>query len=85
MQDQGLSRDFASFKSVDVFVATLKILLRCNWKPFDIQGGYTALIYSAMYGHSECVRLLVESGANKEAKTDVRIAYSVSFQAFTFS
>ncbi len=36
------------------------------------QDGSTALICAARYGHTECVRLLAESGADKEAKTIVR-------------
>ena len=36
------------------------------------QNGYTALIFSAQGGHLECVRLLLESGANKNAVCNVR-------------
>lgn len=36
------------------------------------QDGLTSLLYSVENGHTECVRLLVESGADKEAKNDVR-------------
>jgi ankyrin repeat protein len=36
------------------------------------QGGSTALICAAAEGHIECVRLLVESGANKDVKNKVR-------------
>jgi hypothetical protein len=38
----------------------------------ELQGdGYTALIYAAERGRAECVRLLIDAGADKEAKTDV--------------
>ncbi len=40
----------------------------------QIQGGYTALLRAAENGHIDCVRLLIERGANKEAKTSVRCA-----------
>ena len=36
------------------------------------QLGMTALIIAANYGHTECVRMLVEAGADTNAKTDVR-------------
>ncbi len=36
------------------------------------QLGMTALIIAANCGHTECVRLLVEAGADANAKTDVR-------------
>ncbi len=36
------------------------------------QNGYTALMRAAREGHTECVRLLLESGADTEAKTQVR-------------
>jgi len=31
--------------------------------------GFTALIWAAAYGHSRIVRLLIQSGANRDAKT----------------
>jgi ankyrin repeat protein len=36
------------------------------------QFGDTALICAAAYGHTACVRLLAEAGADKEAKSVVR-------------
>jgi ankyrin repeat protein len=36
------------------------------------RGGWTALIRAAMHGHADCVRLLLDAGADKEAKNDVR-------------
>ncbi len=36
------------------------------------QGGFTALLRAASNGHTDCVRLLIERGADKEAKTSVR-------------
>ena len=36
------------------------------------QTGGTALISAAEKGHTECVRLLVESGADKDAADNVR-------------
>jgi hypothetical protein len=37
------------------------------------QGGWTALIRAARFGHTDCVRLLLDAGADKEAKDHVRI------------
>ncbi len=39
---------------------------------FQKQDGNTALIYAALNGHSDFVRLLVDGGADKEAKCTVR-------------
>jgi hypothetical protein len=38
-----------------------------------VQDGLTALIGSAMLGHVKCVRLLLDIGANMEAKDKVRV------------
>ncbi len=38
-----------------------------------VQDGATALIVAAANGYMECVRLLVESGANMEATTKVHV------------
>ena len=37
-----------------------------------IQGGDTALVWAAANGHSDCVRLLVEAGANMNIIGHVR-------------
>jgi ankyrin repeat protein len=39
---------------------------------FDLQDGWTALMYAAQDGRAECVRLLINAGADKEAKDNVR-------------
>ncbi len=36
------------------------------------QNGYTALIRAAANGHVDCVRVLLEGGANMEARDHVR-------------
>ncbi len=45
------------------------------------QFGYTSLIHAAEGGFTECVRMLLDAGANKEAVSDVRVA-SVCFELF---
>jgi ankyrin repeat protein len=45
----------------------------------SLQGGATALIIAASNGHMDCVRLLVESGANTEAKTKVQTEPTLHF------
>jgi hypothetical protein len=40
---------------------------------FFSQSGNTALIWAAVYGRAECVRLLIDAGADKEVKDVVRI------------
>ena len=37
-----------------------------------LQGGLTALMCAAEDGHTDCVRLLLRAGADKEAKSNVR-------------
>ncbi len=36
------------------------------------QGGFTALIYTATFGHADCARLLLDAGADKNANAIVR-------------
>ncbi len=38
---------------------------------FDSQGGFTALIFAADVGNAACLRLLIDAGADKEAKNKV--------------
>jgi hypothetical protein len=37
-----------------------------------LQGFHTALLCAAEHGHVDCVRVLVECGADKEARNNVR-------------
>ena len=39
---------------------------------YDSQDGCTALIEAAWSGHADCARLLLDAGADKEARDDVR-------------
>ena len=43
-------------------------------KIFYIQNGDTALTAAAKNGHTDCVRLLLDGGADKEAKNNVRFS-----------
>jgi hypothetical protein len=36
------------------------------------QYGYTALMYAAVRGHADCLRLLIDAGADKDTKSNVR-------------
>jgi ankyrin repeat protein len=38
----------------------------------DSQNGYTALMHAAGFDRAECVRLLIDAGADKDAKDNVR-------------
>ena len=40
---------------------------------WSMQTGHTALTLAAKEGHTECVRLLLESGADKDAAPTVRV------------
>ncbi len=51
----------------------MRLRLRCvGCGKFGSQDGYTALIEAAWEGHAGCVRLLIDAGADKEAKNNVR-------------
>ena len=59
----------------------------------ESQHGTTALIWAAHNGHADCVRLLIDAGADKDAKDQVRVgrcfaeapSRSISpFLSFTF-
>ncbi len=44
---------------------------------FSRQSGLTALIWAALSGYTDCVRVLVQAGAEKDTKTrDVRDVYA---------
>ncbi len=40
--------------------------------PAKTQDGNNTLVYTAGNGHTDCVRMLLEGGADKDAKTSVR-------------
>jgi hypothetical protein len=42
-----------------------------------LQAKWTALMHSALCGHVECVQLLIQAGAEKEAFGDVRFVCSI--------
>ena len=42
------------------------------------QAGCTALMWAVVRGRTDCVRALVEAGADKEAKEEVRIPIAFS-------
>ena len=66
----GASVPFAAW-CVRVFVFLTLFLLSalCH---FQTQYGCTAMIAAAHAGHTECVRLLLDAGADKNAKACVR-------------
>ncbi len=48
-----------------------------EWGKFDSQGEWTVLMVAAENGHAACVRLLIDAGADMEAKDRVRVALLV--------
>ncbi len=53
----------------------------CVWL-VQSQYGYTALIRAAKHGRAECVRLLLEAGADKDAMTNVRLICHAVLESF---
>ena len=47
-----------------------------------LQDGMTALMYAAHEGHTECVRQLIDAGADKEAMTSVRVGRCLAGRFF---
>ena len=39
----------------------------------DLQRGYTPLIWAAAVDRADCARLLIDAGADKDAKDSVRV------------
>jgi ankyrin repeat protein len=48
------------------------------------QDGYTALMYAAEHGRADCVRLLIDTGADKEAKDYVSVDRCFAGAPFRF-
>ncbi len=52
------------------------------------QSEYTALMFAAARGHADCARLLLDAGADKNAKNEVRrvgsVASAVGYSASVF-
>ena len=48
------------------------VLIFCG----SLQNGSTALIWAAMSVRVDCARLLIEAGADKDAKANVRVRRS---------
>jgi ankyrin repeat protein len=44
----------------------------------DSQNGWTALIRAAERGRTDCVRLLIDAGADKDVRNNVRIGHCVA-------
>ena len=43
----------------------------------DVQRGYTALIHASEKDFEDCARLLMDAGADREAKSEVRLVASL--------
>ena len=53
----------------------------CGDGKINAQDGDTVLTLAASKGHTDCVRLLLEGGADKEAKNSVRVIATSIFVA----
>jgi ankyrin repeat protein len=49
----------------------------------QLQDGRTALLCAAAKSHLDCVRLLVEAGADKTIKNNVHICYRIMLSKFS--
>jgi ankyrin repeat protein len=50
----------------------------------ESQYGWTALIFAADGGHADCARLLIDAGADKEAKDSVRVSRMLNSSISSF-
>ena len=53
----------------------------CTFGAAAAQDGMTALIRAAGYGHADCMQLLLDAGADKNAQDKVRARAGVAFGA----
>ena len=59
------------------FLRAMAAALLCGGGESDSQNGWTALMRAAEHGRADCVRLLIDSGADKDAKDNVRRRFSL--------
>jgi len=69
------------FVSFLLFVIALSTCINFAWNHLILQDGAAALMMAADNGHSDCVRMLIDAGADKEAKSKVRIDRFVAARA----
>ena len=50
----------------------VEIYIQSRWCFVQSQFGWTALIWAAANGHVDCVRLLIDAGADTDASDNVR-------------
>jgi hypothetical protein len=68
-----------SWVSLLIFLLLRNVIVRCSlgrrrciWRIARAQEGRTALVWAAHCGHADCARLLLDAGADKNAKDEVR-------------
>ena len=44
----------------------------------DSQDGWTALMWAAERGHADCVQLLIDAGADKDVRNEVRVSHCIA-------
>ena len=71
------------FRLMCIYITCFSAFGRCvRWDPvcgdgkINAQNGDTALTLAASNGHADCVHLLLEGGADKEAKNNVRVIFA---------
>ena len=69
---------FTQYFTLSVFISNAVIFIEWRWRCLcdggisDLQDGNTALMWAAEEGHADCARLLIDSGADKNVKSNVR-------------
>jgi hypothetical protein len=73
-----MMRTHAYLEAILIVIAMscVRFLCVCGGK-HDSQIGMTVLMCAADHGHADCARLLIDIGADKEAKTTVRSSRGV--------
>jgi hypothetical protein len=64
---------FMNMHATNVCAGCALAMALCGCLITGSQNGWTALFSAAVFGRTDCLRLLIEAGADKDAKNNVRV------------